>query len=238
MVLTGDAYHYCSGNGTGGEYWGPIALSCTGEVPGGGLTSEQLAALQQILQALQDAQTAYAIAGNNQGAVNSLYSSLISLQNSLNDTRALSGQALATINNALISLVGFLLQADALDQQAKEMIAQQAAEIIFQQNIVQANNNKVQGTQLGDPVYIASGVEDFKSVDFKYKTIADVIKIQRRYRSNRGDIESSFGAGWFFNYDTHIVVGRKPFIKERELLTHDLDSQAQALVAQATETFN
>ncbi len=28
-VLTGVAYHYCNGDGTGGDYWGPTGLACT-----------------------------------------------------------------------------------------------------------------------------------------------------------------------------------------------------------------
>ena len=40
--LVGTAYHYCLQNGTGGEYWGPIGLTCSGETGIGELTPAQL----------------------------------------------------------------------------------------------------------------------------------------------------------------------------------------------------
>jgi len=99
-------------------------------------------------------------------------------------------------------------------------------------NDIEGENKNAQGPTGGDPVILASGFEDYRVQDLSYKDIRTNIEIIRRYRSNLKETLGSLGYGWVFNYDTHLVVGRTPFLKEKMELTADLANQASALVSQ------
>lgn len=125
----------------------------------------------------------------------------------------------------------YLSEFDAFELQQLETPSQLLSEI---DEIIE----KLQGPRLNDPVIVASGIETFTAVDAKYEALLGEIAIKRTYRSTHNAPKSSFGSGWFFNYDTNIVVGRKPLIKEKELLASDLSVKMIDLQADIAETLD
>ncbi|KJR99236.1 MAG: hypothetical protein VR65_17740 [Desulfobulbaceae bacterium BRH_c16a] len=212
-------------------------LSCIGEGDplyytgggSGGLTQEQINAIAAVIEALLNAQNASNGAAGNLATLNSLYASLSNLQSAFADLKGQVSSAITTINSSLALVSGYLQRGKALGPQALEMIERQVAVAILQRGLAEMDNKNGQGSTAGDPVLIASGFESYKVEDLNYKALNDLITISRHFRSNQTDLKSSFGRSWFFNYDTNIVAGRKPLIKERENLTEDLRQQAEQL---------
>ncbi|EKD37011.1 MAG: hypothetical protein ACD_75C01288G0001, partial [uncultured bacterium] len=221
------------GGGTDPGAGGGDGGSGGGSGSGGGLTPEQLQAIAAVIAALQNAESAANGAAGNLATLNSLYASLSNLQAALADSRGQVSSSIATINNSLALVTGYLRQGEALGPQALEMIELQVATAVLQRAFADEDNKNTQGSTTGDPVLIASGFESYKAEDLNYKAVSDLITISRQFRSNQTELKSSFGRSWFFNYDTNIVAGRKPLIKEREILTEDLRQQAEQLAGLA-----
>ncbi|WP_136799360.1 RHS repeat-associated core domain-containing protein [Desulfosediminicola ganghwensis] len=153
------------------------------------------------------------------------YSDAAQARDSVSRNNDDSGNALGNANNNVNSAEGLE------EQQAEAAAGTNAA--------AEKDNTATQGPQVNCPVVVASGIECFRTIDFSYKALNEQILVQRTYRSNLNEKESSFGLGWAFNYDTKLVVGRKPFIKDREILTANLNEETielQALVNEKLES--
>ncbi|HKJ64471.1 MAG TPA: DUF6531 domain-containing protein, partial [Desulfopila sp.] len=199
----------------------------------GGLTEEQIAALEALAEALENAQNNANAAATDLASLNSLLESLESVKATFLTAEDNVIQSLADINDSLDLLNGYLEVGQALNDEALDVINQQIATALINRGIAETINRECQGTTIGDPVLLASGVEDYKKTDLSYEVVNSLVKIQRRYRSNRNEEVSSFGKGWFFNYDSKVIAGRKPFIKERQELTQQLSAEAADLAAKA-----
>lgn len=187
------------------------------------------------------AQSAQGLAGDASArlaALNNLYSSLGGLQSALNGYRGQVASSLSSVQTSLSLVAGYLRSGQELGPQAVAMIEKQVATAVAERVAANLRNTATQGCTVGDPVLVASGFESFTEEDYSYKSINDVIRIARQFRSNKTELVSSFGTSWFFNYDTNVVAGRKPHIKEREILTAELKDEAQRLADLAVEAMN
>jgi len=205
-----------------------------GDPDGGGLTQAQIEAIAIVIAALQNAQTYAGDATAQSLTLNNLFNSLANLQTTLSDSLGQLSGAVNTISNSLSTVAGYLQQGQSLGPQAFDIVEQQLITAVLQRGLADADNRNEQGYSANDPVLIASGFESYKVEDLAYKAINNMISISRQFRSNQTDLKSSFGRSWFFNYDTNIVAGRTPLIKEHEILTADLQQQAQQLANLAT----
>ena len=186
----------------------------------------------------------YGARKNDEAAINSyrslknMYERLADLQRSFNSYNGNSSTQINAINNSLAIITNAYKRGRELGTQAEAMLNSQLIYAFDQRTLNQAYNRATKGCKIGDPVYLASGVEEYTLVDMSYTAIKDAIEIQRSYRSNKNTEDSPFGFGWVFNYDTKIIKGRNPFVKEREILSKEIEEETQALITQATAALN
>ncbi|PIE00831.1 MAG: hypothetical protein CSA81_13435, partial [Acidobacteria bacterium] len=144
------------------------------------------------------------------------------------DKRSLS--LLRAIRNGRKNVAALLLSGRNLTVQREAFLARQLAIAVSNQRAINRSNRDGQGSSMGDPVLVASGFERFPVEEFSYNSVEGTISISRVFRSNVTGLQNSaFGSSWFFNYDSHIVVGRKPLISLRREVAKKQQEEAEKL---------
>lgn len=213
---------------SGGQYK-TCTLSCSGSSKVKKAEAALKAALAQLATLKSGANTDL----NNMKA---LLSEIDSLLKAITTNSNLLENSLASLNTSLATISGYLEQGKMSGQRASEILSQQLETALALREASDSGNRQTQGSTIGDPVYLASGVEELKLEDLEYRTINSLIEIERRYSSNRAGEDSPFGKGWSFNYDSRVIVGRTPLVRERAALLADYlpDAAAGDLAAKAT----
>jgi len=204
---------------------------CPGD-PSGWPTAEQFAAAEEALEAMREARSEAESAAILENLIQSLGDDVDPLAASLILYQTNIEQAKEQVWQSRDAAVQYLQDMLPVHNQLADFVELQVEEEDRLQGIINGENRDAQGPTGGDPVILASGFEDYKVQDLSYKDIRTNIEIIRRYRSNLKETLGSLGYGWVFNYDTHLVVGRTPFLKEKMELTADLANQASALASQ------
>ena len=137
--------------------------------------------------------------------------------------------AISRIRKASSLVKTYVKQGRELNARAMAIIRSQVSISALQLKGSKYKNLCGQGLLIGDPVLVATGFESYSLEDFSYTSLKDSIHISRHFRSNQTDLLSAFGRSWFFNYDSRIIVGRKPLIRQRERATAELLEKAAGL---------
>jgi RHS repeat-associated protein len=138
-----------------------------------------------------------------------------------------------SLRSSVEDLETALSDAEQLGPEAVQLVGAQVAAVAIMVDLSENRNGQSQGCKIGDPVYLASGVEELRQVDMSYDYLGNSIFIERTYRSNRTEERSAFGFGWSFNHGASLIVGRKAFIAERERRTAELKEDAENYVTAA-----